>query len=117
MSATLGNGNITFGDGTTQSTLASMLGMGQSWQDVTSSRACATTYTNSTGKPIFVNIGWEANQTNAYATLYIGGIVACYSFMDTYARLHLRGIVPNGSTYSVTSTQTNLTNSHWCELR
>ena len=37
---------------------SSVFGVGQSWQDVTSSRAINTVYTNSTGKPIIVNIAW-----------------------------------------------------------
>ena len=114
MSATLGNGNITFGDGTVQSTSASMLGMGQGYSDVTSSRAKSTTYTNSTGKPIFVHVSCgNAFQQSGY--LYINGVLADFSVEDTYARNYVAGIVPDGGTYYVTFTNQSL--YHWCELR
>ena len=51
---TTGNG-VKFADGTYQSTAASGgLGIGQTWQNVTASRAVGTNYTNSTGNPIMV---------------------------------------------------------------
>ena len=114
MSATLGNGNITFGDGTAQSTVASMLGMGQAYSDVTSSRAKSTTYTNSTGKPIFVSVNWSS-PIGGQAYLYVNSILASHVEQDRYARFQVCGIVPNGSTYSVSSDGGAF--AYWLELR
>jgi hypothetical protein len=54
------SGNVLTSNGTawTSATPATQpsLGVGQTWQDVTSSRVVSTTYTNSTGKPIMVTI-------------------------------------------------------------
>ncbi|MEE1920331.1 hypothetical protein V0R52_28565, partial [Pseudomonas asiatica] len=40
------------------------IGEGQSWQDVTASRTWATTYTNTTGRPIMVSITAKDSGTN-----------------------------------------------------
>ena len=50
---------VKFPDNTTQSTAAtagSTFLVGQSWSNLTSSRSMNTTYTNSTGKPIIVQV-------------------------------------------------------------
>lgn len=41
-------------------------GVGQSWHDVTASRDSAVTFTNSTGRPIFLSAIIEATSTNNY---------------------------------------------------
>lgn len=87
---------------------ASSMGVGQTMQDVTASRAIGTTYTNSTGKPIFVfavssasAMGFVVNGT----TLVPGGT---YSYQVTAAF-----IVPAGATYSLTGGSLG----KWIELR
>jgi len=82
----------------------SSLGYGQTFQDVSASRAVGTTYYNTTGKPIFVNYVSTAFAT---CTLMIGGvsvgsITAPVSF-----------VVPAGQSYSITST----TLQKWTEIR
>lgn len=69
------DGNFT---GTTVETVLSelyglLLGVGQTWQDVSSSRAINTTYTNSTGKPIQANVSiTAANAASAALQVYDG---------------------------------------------
>lgn len=72
-------------------TESQVIGVGQTWQDVTASRASGVTYTNSTGKPIQVVV--EANSSTT-STFTINGVaVAKYSLFGTY-------VIPNGITYS-----------------
>lgn len=89
------------------------LGWGQTWQDVTSSRATNTTYTNNTGKPIFVAIqSYSANGSNSRAT--VGGVVLPgSSFASTDGSPYVSFIVPNGQTYSFSAPYIN----YWAELR
>lgn len=121
MATTLTSTGITFPDGTTQTTAPSAgLGYGQTYQNVTSSRALSTTYYNTTGKPITVsvlssfhygpllqgyvngtliqrtlpNIGWSTQNPQEYSFLYF--------------------IVPPGSNYQVTC---NTSFAYWFELR
>ena len=62
---------------TLDNTAASSLGVGQTWQNVTSSRALGTTYTNSTGKPIQVSVTVELGGVGTSNThLFVnGGVV------------------------------------------
>jgi len=93
------------------------VGVGQSWQNVTSSRALNTTYTNTTGRPIMVavavyqssagiginmqlnGVGFNAHQDNSSS----GG--GCFSF-----------IVLNNDTYYIPS-ETGKSINRWLELR
>jgi hypothetical protein len=92
------------------------LGVGQTWQNVTGSRALGTTYTNSTGRPISVNI--VASRSNAAGTL--GITVAGVSTGDLAIAQAVQGfvsaIVPNGATYLI-SGSTLTTIEAWVELR
>lgn len=90
------------------------LGIGQTWQDVTSSRSVGVTYTNSTGRPIQLAI--SINPTTATGTLVVDSVtVAEYvNNPDSQSsRNNLFAIVPNGSTYRIS--QGSLSN--WSELR
>lgn len=87
---------------------AASLGIGQTWTDVTSSRSSGTTYTNSTGKPIMVSI---TGTLGSGTTCTVGG-VTIMSYGATNAPLFFSFIVPNGKTYSVSSSL-----SLWVELR
>lgn len=97
-------------------TYGDVIGVGQTWQDVTASRVSGTTYTNSTGKPILVSFVMRSVASVLYfiidginvsamgeGTAYTG---------DTYTQHAL--IVPNGSTYGITSGSSF---SIWAELR
>lgn len=87
------------------------LGVGQTWQNVTSSRNVGATYTNTTGKPIMIAVTKELRGSQGY--IQIGGVNVAY-FHNGDDGLTNTVIVPNGATYRVTGI-TNL--SLWAELR
>lgn len=86
------------------------LGVGQTWQDVTSSRSAGVTYTNSTGKPIQVAINANVN----IGSFVANGVTLPIDDYNFYSQ-HFY-IIPNGHTY-----QLNLGTSgsllSWAELR
>ena len=90
------------------------LGVGQTWQDVTSSRSFGITYTNNTGRPIQVAVTSGGGSSGFRA--YINGIeiIRSYSNYNTNVPQHgITLIIPNGSTYSFTGGQLQI----WAELR
>jgi hypothetical protein len=103
------SGNVLTSNGTawTSAALAGTLGVGQTWQDVTSSRALNTTYTNSTGKPIQIMVGFNST---TLPQIVVNGVTVWPS--TTYVQV-ATVIVPNGLTYS----NTGGTFTKWFELR
>ena len=93
------------------------LGLGQTWQNLTASRALNTTYTNSTGNPIivYVSLAVVSNANNNY--FVINGSVVGY--INQYNNGGYVGggniVVPAGATYSFASTGQTL--QKWSELR
>jgi len=88
----------------------SSLGYGQTWQTVT--RTSGTTYYNTTGKPIVVNVGAAAGISSTLNAT-VGGItiiniVSNFSGSSSF-------IVPVSSNYVVTVSGTTI--SFWSELR
>jgi hypothetical protein len=95
------------------------IGYGQTWQNVTGSRAIGTTYTNSSGKPIEVIVSGTGNATNGLWGCTINSAVTFYS-PSAYgggAWTYLCFIVPNGQTYQLTQQGANATLQNWSELR
>lgn len=96
------------------------LGYGQTYQDVTASRASGTTYYNTTGRPIFVFITAQAAAGNTtYLTPTIGGVAQ--SSGNTYCSSASYGvqqqfIVPVGQSYLITAQNIGSIN-RWLELR
>jgi hypothetical protein len=92
---------------------------GQTWQDVTASRALATTYTNSTGKPIMVQYYGTNSNINGCVAFNIGGTQYGLSSGAPALGGVSTGsfIVPPGSTYSITNFLTTNTLVKWWELR
>ena len=93
------------------------IGVGQTWQDVTASRALAVTYTNSTGKPIMVIVSTYGGVNNSI-NASINGSVA-YMFADANVNTgsaFCSGsiIIPVAATYNITSVGSKHT---WLELR
>lgn len=94
------------------------LGVGQTWQNVTSSRSASTTYTNNTGKPIQVNIHYAQFVDSTWdMQLTVGGVVVARDAGGRSGSGNNGGgtcsaIVPNGSTYSFTGSY-----NVWAELR
>ena len=90
----------------------SVIGLGQTWQNVTANRTIGATYTNTTGKPIFINICIDTYAS--YQKIEVGGI-------DISGNANMGGgnpvfIVPNGSTYKFVYTNIGILASG-CELR
>jgi hypothetical protein len=109
------SGNVLTSNGTTwQSTAptATGIGSGQTWQNVLGSRSRNTNYTNSTGKPIMVNV-W-INDFGGSANLICDSVNI--SFINGVAGqgASLSGIIPNGSVYQVDTSESI---DGWAELR
>lgn len=102
---------------TAQATIA--LGNNQTWQDLTASRVMGTTYTNSTGEPIFVSVYVVTSTAAGTVSWLIGGVEVGRQGISAGAsctcRVNVSFIVPNGVTYSATNTSGSLAN--WSELR
>jgi hypothetical protein len=114
------SGNVLRSDGTTwvSGTISAGIGDGQTWQDVTGSRAIGTTYTNNTGRPIQVSIIVSANPNQTNATLVVNGIAVSRiqnQFGDRALVGTISAIVPNGVTYSVSAGSSSIVS--WAELR
>ncbi len=74
------------------------IGVGQTWQDVTSSRVTGTTYTNSTGKPIYLYVIIGVGAYDLHLT--INGTIH-FNMSNNNGRGSVQAIVPNGSTYAI----------------
>jgi hypothetical protein len=86
----------------------SSLGYGQTWQNVTGSRAAATTYYNTTGKPITVKVvsGTSLGGVTVGGVVVTSGISANV-ITDTF-------VVPAGMSYSIVTLTGGF---NWLELR
>jgi hypothetical protein len=96
-------------------TASNAIGTGQTWQDLSGSRSSGSTYTNNTGRSIFISVKWDRDDGTLSLTvdgLEIGktGTTAGPQFYT------LTAIVPANSTYSVTASGGGGTLS-WYELR
>jgi hypothetical protein len=121
------NGNVLRSNGTTwvSGTVSAGIGDGQTWQNVTGSRALGTTYTNSTGRAIQVHVQGSGGAAGAVLKAYINGTYFADSGVNYNASIASRPqfslIIPNGVTYrfdSFTDAGTNPTNLNtWWELR
>jgi hypothetical protein len=114
------SGNVLTSDGTEWKSQAASgsLGVGQTWQNVTSSRVFGTSYTNSTDKPIFVSVSLSGfNSDLPRLQLTISGILVAASDSGVGAGgITVSGVVPKNSTYTcvVFNEQGTVT---WAELR
>lgn len=95
-----------------------MIGVGQAWQDVAANRASGVTYTNSTGRPIFVVVTGRNGAARGLAyvdSVIVGGI---NQTSDGNVVGNISFMVPDGSTYSISSNIIlNRTDTSWSELR
>jgi hypothetical protein len=95
-----------------------VIGLGQTWQDVTASRAVGTTYTNTTGRPIFINIRADSNNSTV-PVLQVDGLDILSVFVDfsSTSGVPLTAIVPPGATYRLFSGVGSTSITIWSELR
>jgi hypothetical protein len=99
--------------------LASMssIGYGQTWQNVTASRAFSTTYYNTTGKPITATVGAQptGGSSTQISLIVNGQTPAQFNSTPTSISSFVTAIIPPGGVYSATSSAGQL--SAWNELR
>lgn len=111
--------SITFPDGKVQN--SSAIGYGQTYNNVIASRVAGTTYTNSTGRPIFVTVSAYCN-AGGYISMseYVNGsVIAAQQGVSGSWNPWVSGffIVPNGATYQITLTSnTTYGFIYWSEL-
>lgn len=92
------------------------LAIGQTWQDVTSSRSVGVTYTNTTGQPIQLGIFAQTANSHSIQFLINGTQVAGSSASSTGMSHNFNHIIPNGSNYSIGTFSGQVT-LNWWELR
>ena len=106
--------NVLF-DGTANINLP-LLGYGQTWQDVSSSRASGATYTNNTGKPITVVVSIRDVDVFSGVLVTVAGVVIIdVDDVGASGTTPYTFIVPTGSTYSVNVNSNTI--RRWAELR
>ena len=90
-------------------------GVGQIWQDVTSSRNLESTYSNGTGKPIQVAITIAAQNNFSPSVLFVNGLeIVRVSNSNQYGQdKNICIVIPSGSTYRLSGSAF----SRWSELR
>ena len=97
-------------------TSANSLGQGQTWQDMTGSRAFSTAYTNSTGRPIMLSVSSYAT-TGDFLTITINGVVAYKATSLANTALGTSLVVQAGASYVVSQGGTSPVIYNWSELR
>src|SRR5690606_2136259 len=96
------------------------IGVGQTWQDVTEQRAAGVTYTNTTGRTIFVAAGDEFSSPESGLELVVDGEKISYFSIehdDIYKNITVSGLVPPGSTYRINQLNEGKEITWWKELR
>ncbi|WP_169779344.1 phage tail protein [Campylobacter curvus] len=93
------------------------IGINQTWQDMTSQRQPNVTYTNTTGRSIFVLVrDASASANGRNYDFYVDGINICPGHgQNAYSILHLFAIIPPKSTYRAVNVVMSVTK--WFELR
>lgn len=91
------------------------LGHGQTWQDVIGSRVKGTTYYNTTGKPIFIQVDCSTTATGQNITISVNGVSAVYRASMNSFNQSAFCIIPPFASYTVTGTFNAI--QGWRELR
>jgi hypothetical protein len=119
---TIANAGVTSVNGSAGAVTVVSLGVSQTWQNVLSSRAAGTTYTNSTGRVIMVAI--TPYQVNAaQSQLSVDGVVVARQRAsigggpNVNLETQLVAVVPAGSTYLFEYLSGTTSISVWAELR
>jgi hypothetical protein len=114
------SGNLLTSNGTTwTSSGPNTLGYSQTWQDVTASRASGVTYTNSTGKPIQVNVAGDCSSGSAILYLTVSGVLISGGQVTNIANqiAQVGAIIPPSATYILSVSTGTVTPTNWSELR
>lgn len=112
MTTTLRNADVLFNDSSVQTTAAPT----GSWNNLTSSRALDTTYTNSNSKPIFWSLSGVLVPSSAIDMQVSGVAIAQFGTASVNARAQLFGVVPKGATYrALTSGGSAMAVGQWFE--
>lgn len=100
-------------------TVGKMLGVGQTWQDVTGSRSLGVTYTNSAGKPIIANLAGSSGSASGSFSVSVNSgtpfIFAQTSSANGPSSLAGNVVIPAGAAYNITGVQASV--NSWMELR
>ncbi len=98
---------------------ATGIGYGQTWQNVVASRALATNYTNTTGKPIMVMVLCHSSTANGIGVqITVDGVIAAEGRDDASGYgPSLNTIVPPGSVYRADINLYSGVLVKWSELR
>ena len=116
--ADLANGAVTSAK---MATAVQPIGVGQTWQDVSASRLAATDYTNTTGRPITVNICTQVSNSSSTSEIVVAGVTvarnhtASTDSANNREQMTMTAIVPAGAVYRLTSNGAN--RLLWVELR
>jgi hypothetical protein len=112
---------ITFPDSTVQATAAINIGVGQSWQDLTVSRAVNVTYTNSTSKPIQVAVSLNNVSSSTFFYFYVNSVIVSSQARNGNLNntAFVTAIIPVGSTYraDIAVGGNGFSLASWSELR
>lgn len=99
---------------------AATLGINQSWQNMTASRAFGSTYPNATGKPIQLIVQYTSSSGTASLTVSIDGGTAfpiAVSAPTAGASNVGSVVVPTGKSYQLNVSAGSPTLNSWMELR
>lgn len=117
---TAGQSLVSDGDGSMSWATAGGIGVGQTWQNMTASRAASTDYTNNTGKPIFISVYWYGAPNQGAMRLLVDGMIigrqGVVSVASAGMHATMTAIIPNGSTYRA-ETEIGGSLQTWYELR
>jgi hypothetical protein len=111
------SGNVLTSNGTTwTSSTNARVGVNQSWQNLTGSRALNTTYTNSTSAPIQLAVDVSSVTGTNQITIIVDGVsFTGGSVVQNTSHGHINIIVPASATYRINVSNSNLVS--WAELR
>jgi hypothetical protein len=110
---TTGSSGSCTGNAATATTAANAIGVGQTWQDVTASRTDGVTYTNSTGRPIFISV--RLLRDDGLLELWVDELpIGKTGNTAGPSNYTLTAIIPASSTYRVEKSGNTL---YWYELR
>jgi hypothetical protein len=105
---------VTYVNSNNIDSFAKAVGVGQSWQNVRSSRNVGVAYSNSTGKPIELLVRW-GNFSGVSQTLFINGVSVTNNGQNSAVFDMLSVIIPPGATYQINGILSNIPD--WWELR